>query len=120
MQAYPVSISRCRKWNTAKGMAYSNGSRDVLSKKDALSLNDEEVDEFMNITDGGINSLTGQRVVLAGSQLRCKAVTEDGLSSNLGEHGSAQDHPCELEEVSDNVKVSNGKDYGNDAGVGNT
>ncbi len=37
-------------------------------------------------------------------------MTKDGLSGDLGEHGNGQGHIGEFEEVSDDVKVSNGKD----------
>lgn len=47
-------------------------------------------------------------------------MTKDGLSCSLGEHSGAQGHPCELEDVSGDIKVSSSDDQGNDAGVGNS
>ncbi|KAK5624318.1 hypothetical protein RRF57_000034 [Xylaria bambusicola] len=74
----------------------------------------------MNIANRNINSFTRESVILVGSQLRCEAIAENGLSGNFDEHGKTQDHPCGLEQVSNDVEVSGGKDHGNDAGVGNS
>lgn len=99
---------------------YSSGGKDVLSEEDALGLDNEEVDELVNVADHGIERFTGNRVVLAGSQLGGQTLVEDGLSGNFGKNRNAQGHPCELEAVSQEIEVSSHKDHRDDASVGDS
>jgi hypothetical protein len=72
---------------------YSSGSKDVLGEDDSLSLDNEEVDEFVNVPNKGIQSLTGNCVVSTRANLSSKTVVENSLSEDLSEDGHTKDHP---------------------------
>lgn len=97
-----------------------SGNGNILGEQNTLSLDDEEVDKLVYIANGAIQGLTGYSVILARSKLRCKSVAKKIFSGDFGEHGNTEGHPCELEEVPDDVKVSNGEDQGNNTSVGNS
>lgn len=78
-------------------MTYGSRSIDVLGEEDALSLNDKEVDELVDISDQSVEGLAGDGVVLARTQLAGQTVAKDGLTGDLSEDGDAQSHPGELE-----------------------
>lgn len=109
-----------RKWEESKFHTYSNGCPDVLSKENALGLNDKEVDELVDIANQSIEGLARNGVVLARSQLASQTVAKDSLAGNLGEDGDTQGHPGELEGISDNIEVSNRKDERDDSGISDT
>lgn len=98
---------------------YGSRSVNVLSEDDALGLNDEEVDELVDITNHSIESLAGNSVVSAGSDLGSKTVVEDNLANNLGGNGNTQDHPGELECITDDIEISSREDQSNNGTVGN-
>lgn len=100
--------------------ADSHGCPDVLSEDDALGLNDEEVDQLVDIANNGIESLTGNSVVAAGTELASKTSVHDGLAGNLSGNSDAKDHPGKLEAPSQQIQVSNRKDEGDGGGVGNS
>ncbi len=112
-----IRLAHCACW---VGVG-THGSRgvDILCHHYSLSLDDEEIGQFVDVADHGIKSLPGNGVVLAGSELARDPVTEDGLTDNLGGNGDAEHHPCELEHPSEHVEVPNREDEGNDGGVGN-
>lgn len=99
------------------GCTYNSRGSKVLSENNALSLDDEEVDEFVNIANHGLKSLAGDSVVSAGSNLRRKAIVEHKLARAFRCNRDAQNHPAELESPSDHVKITSGKDDGDNAGV---
>lgn len=74
-------------------MAYSSGNTNVLGKENALSLNDKEVGELVNITDHAVDGVAGDGVVSARAKLRGKAVTEHKLAGGLGGDGNSEGHP---------------------------
>lgn len=100
-------------------MTYGSRSIDVLGEEDALSLNDKEVDELVDISDQSVEGLAGDGVVLARTQLAGQTVAKDGLTGDLSEDGDAQSHPGELERVSEDIEVSDGEDEADDGGKGN-
>lgn len=72
---------------------YSNGSRNVLHKQDALCLDDDKVDELVRITDKAVNGLTRHSVVPARAKLSGKALVKQELANHLGRDGNTQSHP---------------------------
>jgi hypothetical protein len=122
--AWEVLVQRTNEPNFAAiklGGQETYGGRgvDVLSEKDPLSLNDEEVDEFVDVSDHGVKSLSGDGVVLAGTDLGSQAAVQDRLSSNLGGHGDTENHPGKLESPSENIKIPNREDESDDSGISN-
>jgi hypothetical protein len=107
-----------RFWQREQG-AYSAGSKDVLSKDDALSLDNKEVDELVNITDERVKSLFGDCVVFSGSELRGQTLAQEKLPTSLSQDGNPQSHPCQLECVSKNIKISSSEDEKDDGSVCN-
>lgn len=71
----------------------------------------------MNVANQSIEGLSRNSVVLAGPELSRKTIAKDGLSGELGKDSDAQRHPCELEGVSDNIKVSNHEDQRDDGSI---
>ena len=98
---------------------YQNGGGNVLGKQNTLGLNDEEVDELMNVANGSVESLLGNRVVLAGPELCREAVVHEELASRLGRDGDGEDHPCELEGPPEDVEVPNRENEGDNRGICN-
>lgn len=72
----------------------------------------------MGVADQGVKCLSGNGVVLAGSELGSKTVAKDGFSGNFSKDGNAQGHVCELEGVSNDVEVSSHEDGRDDRSVG--
>lgn len=97
---------------------YSGRSEDILGEQHALRLDDEEVDEFVDVTDQGIEGFPRNRVVLAGAELGREAIVQEGLPGDLGGDGDAKDHPGELESPAHNIEVPNREDEGDEGGVG--
>lgn len=95
------------------------GNVDVLSEEDALSLDDEEVDELVNIANSAVKSLLGNSIILARAQLSGEALVENGPAGNFGGNGGTKDHPGELETQAEHIKVPNKEDASNDAQVSN-
>lgn len=96
---------------------HSSRGANVLGEKDPLSLNHKEVDELVHISYHGIERVAGNDKVLLGTQLGGDALTENDLSGDFSGHGRAKGEPCELEEVSDNIKIPRGEDERNQADV---
>jgi hypothetical protein len=97
---------------------YSGRSIDILGEQHALRLDDEEVDEFVDVPDQGIEGFTRDRVVLAGAELGREAIVQEGLPGDLGGDGDAKDHPGELENPTHHIEVPNREDEGDNGGVG--
>lgn len=99
----------------------TNRSRsiDILREQDALSLNHKEVDKLMDIANDSIERLLGHGIVLARSELGCKAVVHEGFTGSLGGNGDAEHHPRELEAPSEDVEVPNREDERHNGGIGN-
>jgi hypothetical protein len=74
----------------------------------------------VDIANNGIESLTGNSVVAAGTELASKTSVHDGLAGNLSGNSDAKDHPGKLEAPSQQIQVSNRKDKGDGGGVGNS
>jgi hypothetical protein len=72
---------------------YSSGSKDVLGEDDSLSLDNEEVDEFVNVPNKGVQGLTRNCVVSTRANLSGKTVVENSLSEDLSEDGHTKYHP---------------------------
>lgn len=66
-----------------RSRTYSNGDIDILGKYDALEFNDKEVDELFDILGCSFEAFARNGIVLAGTNLRCEALFEDKLASNL-------------------------------------
>lgn len=66
------------------GATHGKRSSDILHKQDALSLNDDKVDELMHVTHKTINSLTRHRVVPTRTKLRGKPFVKQELARHLG------------------------------------
>lgn len=62
---------------------YSTRNEQVLGKDDLLSLNDEEVDELMDISNQRVESLLGNGVVLLWANLGSETGGEESLSNSL-------------------------------------
>jgi hypothetical protein len=117
---YDIAISASAPRNIRFSLikrAYRGRRGEVLGKYYALSLNDEEVDQLVDIADHGIQSLTRDSVVFPGSQLAGKTVVKDGPTDHLGRYGDAEHHPCELEAPSHHVQVPNQEDERDNRGV---
>lgn len=98
---------------------YSTRNKDILREDDLLSLNDEEVDELVDISDKRVEGLLGNGIVFLWADLGGEASREEGLSSNLSQHSDTQNHICKLEAVSENIEVSGGEDEEDGCEVGN-
>lgn len=98
---------------------YGSRSIDILGKDDTLSLNDEEVDELVDISDHSVKSLSWDSVVLAGADLGSQAVVQEGLSGDLSGDGDAQNHPGKLESPAEDIEVPNREDDSGNSGIGN-
>jgi len=64
-------------------MTYSDGSVNVLRVDNALSLNDEEVEELLNLVDACRDGLLGHGPVLLGAHLRGQTVVEENLTNDF-------------------------------------
>ncbi len=84
-----------------------------------LSLNDEEVDELVDISDKRVEGLLRNGIVLLWANLGGEASRKNGLSGNLGQHSDTQNHICKLEAVSDDIEVSGGEDEEDGCKIGN-
>lgn len=100
------------------GYTYSQRSPDVLGEDDALSLDDEEVNQLMNIADQDVKGLARNGVVTTRPELTGNTSVHDSLPGGLSGNGNAQDHPGELEAPSDHIQVPNREDEGDDRGIG--
>ena len=100
------------------GRTHSSRDRDVLSKQDALRLDNEKVDELSGITNQIVQCLPGDSVVLPRAELGRKAIVQKSLARDLGRDGDGEDHPGELEAISEQVEVSNREDERDDRGIG--
>jgi len=98
----------------------SSRNTNVLSEDDALSLNDEKVDELVDVSYGGIERLSGDDEVTSGAELGSEAVAEDELAGKLCKDGGAKHHPGKLQAVSQNIEVAGSEDEGNDGAVGDS
>jgi hypothetical protein len=74
----------------------------------------------VDVTNQSVESIAGNGVVLARSQLSSKTVAEDSLAGSLGENSDTQSHPGQLESVSEEIEVSNREDERDDGGIGDT
>lgn len=98
---------------------YSSGNGDVLGENDALSLNNDKVDQFVDITNEDIEGLAGNGVVSTGTELAGDTCVHNQLAGNLGGNCDAEDHPRKLETISQHIEVSNREDEGDNGKVGN-
>lgn len=98
---------------------YSNRRKHILREEDTLRLNNEEVDELMNIAKERIKCLLGNSEVLLWAELGRKTLTENCFPSYLSGDSNPKSHPCELEGISQDIKVSGNENEGNDGEVGN-
>lgn len=110
--------SLCGGGRLRPGYTYSQGSPDVLGEDDALRLDDEEVNQFVNVADEDVEGLARNGVVTTGPELTGDASVHNSLPGGLGSDGDAQDHPGELEAPSDHIQVPNREDEGDDRGIG--
>lgn len=74
----------------------------------------------MDVTNHGVESLAGNSVVSAGSDLGSKTIVEDNLANNLGGNGDTEDHPGKLECIADDIEISSREDQSNNGTVGNS
>lgn len=93
---------------------------DILSKKNALSLNDEEVEKLVDVSDQAVEGFARNGVVSAGAELGSEAVVKDKLSGSFSGDGNGQSHPRELESPANNIEIASGDDGGDDGSVRNT
>ena len=100
------------------GQTHRNRRRDVLNKHYPLSLDDEEVDQLVDVANNNVQRLPGNRVVLARAELRGQSRVDGHLTGHLCGDGDAEHHPRELEAPSEDIKVADGEDEGNDERVG--
>lgn len=107
----------CRRIGRPK--TYSNSSWNVLSKDNTLRLNNKEVDELMNITQSGIQSLLWKSVVLSWANLGGETMGEQSLASNLSNNRDTQGHPCKLEGITKNIEITSSKYEDDSCKVGN-
>ena len=98
-------------------LRYGNRSPDVLGEQNALSLNDNEVDQLVDVTDRGFEGLAGDGVVFAWTELARESGVHDGLTGDLGCDSDAKNHPGELEAPSDDIEVPNREDEAHDGGI---
>jgi hypothetical protein len=69
----------------------------------------------MDITSERVKCLLGNSVVLLWANLGRQALAEKGLSKNFGSNSNPKCHPCKLEAISKDIKVSGSED-GEDGG----
>lgn len=101
-------------------LPYGDGGCEVLHKQNTLSLDDEEVDELVDVANSAVQGLARDCVILARTELRCKTIAKNQLTSHLGSDSDAEGHTGQLERPSDDIEVARGKDQGNDGGVCNS
>jgi hypothetical protein len=75
-----------------------------------LSLNDEEVDELVDISNHGVEGLFRDSVVLAGADLASQAIVQKCLSGNLSRDSNTENHPSQLEGPPENIQIPNRED----------
>lgn len=111
---------------------------DILSKQDALELNQEEVHELLKILEDSLNGLLGDSVVTARAESTGDSPLEDNMASNLDGGGhytqllanhsvdrrsrdqlTSQRHVQELEGPAEERQITGGEDETDHAGVGN-
>ena len=95
---------------------YGNRSVDILSEKDTLGLNDEEVDKLLNVIGKALKRCLLNGEVLTGAELGSEALADGELSSKFCSSRGAKGHPGGLEDVSEEVEVASGEDKDNDGG----
>ena len=100
-------------------LSYKNGGPDVLGEENALELNDEEVDEFLDVASYAVESLTGNGVVLPGTHAGCEALAEDELTGKLRGSGDTEDGEGCLQDIALDGDVAGEEDAGDDGGEGN-
>lgn len=98
-------------------VAYNCGDGNVLGEEDALRLDAEEVQKFVNVTSHALDSLTRDCVVTAGTKLAGEAGAEYGLTNDLGSDCGSENITGKLQTAPNNIKVSNRKDESNDGGI---
>lgn len=104
-----VEIGRC--------CTYSTRDQNILNKDNSLGLDNKEVDQFMDITNHGIQRVLGNREVFSWTELGGQASGENSLAGEFGQDSDTKSNPGELEEVSEDVQVSCSKDEDNDRSV---
>jgi len=62
---------------------HSNRGVDVLCVDNALSLDDEEVEQLLNLVDAGCDGLPGDGPVLPGAHLGGKTIVEEDLANDF-------------------------------------
>lgn len=91
-------------------VTHTSRGPDVLGKQNALSLNDEEVDELVDVANNGVQGFLGNSVVAAGTELGDKAAVEEDLSGRFGGNGGEQGQPSDLEGPAEQIEVPNRED----------
>lgn len=71
----------------------------------------------MDIADQRIKRLSRNCVILSGSELSGKTVTEKSLPGDFSEDSNAQSHPGKLESVPNDIKVSSHEDQRHDGSI---
>lgn len=73
--------------------SYNSGDANVFGKENALTLDDEKVDELVNVANNAVNGVAVDGVVAARTELRSNTIVQDKLASNLGTDGNSESHP---------------------------
>lgn len=98
----------------------SDGNVNVLSKDNALGLDNEEVDELLNIVKQTLERRLRDSKVLAGPELGSETLSDCQLASDLCRGSGTEQDPSQLEDVADDVQVTGGEDEEDGGGEGNT
>lgn len=88
----------------------SNGNVNILSKDNALGLDNEEVDKLLDIVQETLQRCFGDGEVLARPELGGETLSKSELSSNLGRSSGTEHNPTQLEDPADYVQVTSGED----------
>ena len=97
-------------------VTYGDGGVHILGEQDALRLNDKEVGELLNVIGEALKRCLLDGEVLARSELGSESLADRELSSKFCSSRGTKGHPCSLEDVSEEVEVSSGKDEDDDGG----
>lgn len=72
----------------------------------------------MNVVDDRIEGFLRDGVVLSGAELRGQTAAQNSLANGLSQNSNTQCHPCQLEGISEDIKVPGSEDEDDDRGKG--
>ena len=98
---------------------YSNSGPNVLGEKNALELNDEEVDKLLKVTSNALKSLARNCVVLPRAHLGGKTLAENKVTNKLSGSGNTEHSEDGLQDITLDGDEAEEKDAGDDGGEGN-